>query len=144
MTRVMAVAAAAAISLIAVGGQSGGVFAPQAVAASQLDLSAGVIVFTKLSEDQNQNEDVVAEIYIMKPDGSNQRVILRSSRERLPTLVTFARLLRQPWTLEVKLTENGWPVRRYVMPATLHPPTILFVKPFALDSSALPCPNGSS
>ena len=33
------------------------------------------IIFTKLSEDQNQNEFVVAEIYAVKPDGSNQRRI---------------------------------------------------------------------
>ena len=71
-------------------------------------------------------------------DGSNQRVILRSSRDRLPTLVTSARLLRHPWTLDVKLTENGCPVRKYVIPATLHPPTILFANPPALENSALP------
>ena len=33
------------------------------------------IIFTKLSEDQGQNEFVVAEIYAMDPDGSNQRRI---------------------------------------------------------------------
>ena len=33
------------------------------------------IVFTKLSEDQSQNELLVAEIYAMDPDGSNQRRI---------------------------------------------------------------------
>jgi Tol biopolymer transport system component len=39
------------------------------------------IVFTKLSENQSQNEFVVAEIYAMDPDGSNQR--------RLTDNVTF-------------------------------------------------------
>jgi len=33
------------------------------------------IVFTKLSENQSQNEFLVAEIYAMDPDGSNQRRI---------------------------------------------------------------------
>src|SRR5512145_1784303 len=33
------------------------------------------IVFTKLSENQGQNEVLVAEIYAVDPDGSNQRRI---------------------------------------------------------------------
>src|SRR5262245_27503324 len=37
------------------------------------------IVFTKLSESQDQDEDVVAEIYIMNADGSDQRRITTNS-----------------------------------------------------------------
>jgi tol-pal system beta propeller repeat protein TolB len=73
MNRVMSVTVAAAVFLIAAGGEPHGVLASQAAAASQLE--PGVIVFTKLSEDQTQDEFVVAEIYIMTPDGLNQRRI---------------------------------------------------------------------
>ena len=75
MTRLLSVTAAGALFLIAAGVQPLGVPVSQAVAASQPDFSAGVIVFTKFSEDQTQDEFVVAEIYVMRPDGSNQRRI---------------------------------------------------------------------
>jgi Tol biopolymer transport system component len=72
MNRVMSVTVAAAV-LIAAEGQPLGVLASRPVAAPQLE--PGVIVFTKLSEEQTQDEFVVAEIYIMTPDGLNQRRI---------------------------------------------------------------------
>ena len=75
MTRLLSATAAGALFLIAAGVHPLGVPVSQAVAASQPDFSAGVIVFTKLSEDQTQDEFVVAEIYVMRPDGSNQRRI---------------------------------------------------------------------
>jgi Tol biopolymer transport system component len=80
MNRVLSVTVAAAMFLIAAGGEPVGGFASRAVAASQLDLSAvgEVIVFTKLSKDQSQDEFVVAEIYVMRPDGSKQRRITRN------------------------------------------------------------------
>jgi Tol biopolymer transport system component len=73
MNRVMSVTVTAAVFLIAAEGHPLGFLASRAVAASQLE--PGVIVFTKLSEDQTQDENVVAEIYIMTPDGLNQRRI---------------------------------------------------------------------
>ena len=45
------------------------------------------IIFTKLSEDQSQNEFVVAEIYAMNPDGTNQtRITTNTSFDLFPEL----------------------------------------------------------
>jgi Tol biopolymer transport system component len=49
--------------------------------------AGSTILFTKLSEDQSQNEFLVAEIYTMNPDGSNQvRITANATFDLVPEL----------------------------------------------------------